>query len=81
MIYINECNNITCEEIENINKSLYYRYYRNPIFSYTFYINQPPFFCPYIDKVYRLDDQLHVKHALLHTFLFGKTHVKYYYLR
>jgi hypothetical protein len=68
-VYINECNNLKCEEIKRLNHSLNNRI---PIISYAIYVNQPAFFCPYIDNVYSLDDTKHVKNKLLHRLLYTK---------
>lgn len=80
-VYIHECNQLECEEIKNIHNSLYHRYYRSPIFSYTIYVNQPPFFCPYIDMVYRLDDKKNEKCKILHPLLFTNQDSKYSFRR
>lgn len=77
-VYIHECDKLKCEEIKNIHHSLTYK---NPIFSYTIYVNQPTFFCPYIDMVYRLDDKKHEKNKQLHHLLFTFRHSKYSYKR
>jgi len=69
-LYIHECDELKCEEIKEIKNIQPSLHYKSPTFSYAIYVNQPPFFCPYIDMVYTLDDKKNEKNKRLYPLLF-----------
>lgn len=83
-VYIHSCNHLSCEQIKKVHNSIYYRFFQKPIFSYAIYVNQPPFFCPYIDCIYSLENTNMDKNKLLYNLFFNENVIrdsKYYYKR
>lgn len=83
-VYIHSCNHLSCEQIKKVHNSIYFRFFQKPIFSYAIYVNQPLFFCPYIDCVYSLENTNNDKSKLLYNLFFNENVIrdsKYYYKR